>query len=173
MMDILKKHKFKIIVVLALIITVAAVTITVVTLLNNNKTVISPDFAPIEKETYAQTLNDDDQEKLQQQEGGGAVSLTYSKDVTINADEKIAELLFQNPAKSNQNMVLQIIVQDTVIAQSGLIEPDYGIKKLALLENVDLQAGEYEGKFNVLYYDAESGEKAILNTEIPISVVVK
>lgn len=173
MINILKKHKFKIIVVLALIVTITAVSVTIITLMNNSKTVISPDFAPIEKEAYAQTLNDDDKEKLQQQEGGGAVSLTYSKDVTINTDEKTAELLFQNPAKSNQNMILQIVIQDTIIAQSGLIESNYGIKKLALLENVDLQAGEYEGKFNVLYYDAETGEKAILNTEIPISIVVK
>lgn len=173
MIDVLKKHKFKIIVILALFVTVIAISITIITLMNNNKTVISPDFAPIEKETYAQSLNDDDKEKLQQQEGGGAVSLTYSKDVTIDAKEKTANLLFENPAKSNQNMVLQIVVKDTVIAQSGLIEPDYGIKKLALLNNVDLQEGEYEGNLNVLYYDAETGEKAILNTEIPINIVVK
>lgn len=173
MRDVLKKHKFKIIVILALFITVAATSVTIITLMNNNKTVISPDFAPIEKETYAQILNDDDKEKLQQQEGGGAVSLTYSKDVTIDATEKTATLLFENPAKSNQNMVLQIVVKDTVIAQSGLIEPDYGINKLALFDNIDLQEGEYEGNFNVLYYDAETGEKAILNTEIPISIVVK
>lgn len=173
MKEYLIKYRFLVVIVLAVIITVTAVTITLVTLMNNKKTIISPDFAPIEKEIYAQTLNDEDKDKLEQQEGGGAVSLTYSTDVSINLDNRIAELMFQNPAKSNQNMVLQIIVKDTVIAQSGLIEPDYGINKLDLLDDIDLEKGEYEGNFNVLYYNADSGEKAILNTEIPISIVVK
>lgn len=38
------------------------------TLINNEKTVISPDFAPIEKETYAEVLNDEETSKLEQQE---------------------------------------------------------------------------------------------------------
>lgn len=173
MIDLLKKYKVRIIISVATLVSVVAITITIVTLINNEKTVISPDFAPIEKETYAEVLNDEETSKLEQQEGGGAVSLTYSKEVTVNLNDRTAELLFQNPAKSNQNIVLQILIKDTVVAQSGLIEPDYGIKKLALLENVDLQKGEYEGNFNVLYYDAKTGEKAIVNTSIPISVVVK
>ncbi len=173
MIDFFKKYKFKIIVVLTIIVTVVAISVTIITLMTNQKTVISPDFAPIEKETYAETLDGENTEKLQQQEGGGAVSLTYSKDVTIDLANDTAEFLFQNPAKSNQNMVLQIVIHDTVVAQSGLIETGYGVKKLDLFKSVDLQVGEYEGKYNVLYYDAESGEKAILNTEIPISIVVK
>lgn len=140
MIDLLKKYKVRIIISVATLVSVVAITITIVTLINNEKTVISPDFAPIEKETYAEVLNDEETSKLEQQEGGGAVSLTYSKEVTVNLNDRTAELLFQNPA---------------------------------LLEDVDLQKGEYEGNFNVLYYDAKTGEKAIVNTSIPISVVVK
>lgn len=140
MIDLLKKYKVRIIISVSTLVSVVAITITIVTLINNEKTVISPDFAPIEKETYAEVLNDEETSKLEQQEGGGAVSLTYSKEVTVNLNDRTAELLFQNPA---------------------------------LLEDVDLQKGEYEGNFNVLYYDAKTGEKAIVNTSIPISVVVK
>ena len=35
-----------------------------------------------------------------------------------------------------------------------------------------LSPGGYEGKFIVLYYDPDSGEKAMVNTEIPITVNV-
>ena len=100
MIDLLKKYKVRIIISVATLVSVVAITITIVTLINNEKTVISPDFAPIEKETYAEVLNDEETSKLEQQEGGGAVSLTYSKEVTVNLNDRTAELLFQNPAKS-------------------------------------------------------------------------
>ena len=32
--------------------------------------------------------------------------------------------------------------------------------------------GGYDGKFVVLYYDRASGERAMINTEIPVSVTV-
>lgn len=32
--------------------------------------------------------------------------------------------------------------------------------------------GGYEGKFIVLYYDSVSGEKAVVQTEIPVRVTV-
>ena len=50
----------------------------------------------------------------------------------------------------------------------------FTVKLLDLLEGAEkqLSAGGYEGKFVVLYYDQTSGEKAMVNTEIPITINV-
>lgn len=37
---------------------------------------------------------------------------------------------------------------------------------------ISLSAGGYEGKFAVLYYDPDTGEKAVVNTEIPVTITV-
>ena len=102
------------------------------------------------------------------------MSLTYSNEVTIDLSDKAAGLYFANPGKSNQDMVLQVVIQDTVILQSGTLKPGHQVKLLNLLEGAEkmLQPGGYEGKFVVLYYDPISGEKSMVNTEIPITINV-
>lgn len=61
-----------------------------------------------------------------------------------------------------------------------VLAPDYAPRQLE--ENAEplgddgdekrLTAGGYNGKFIVLYYDRTSGEKAMINTEIPVTVTV-
>lgn len=167
--------KKKILTGILVLITLIAVSVTIWALFFRNTTsVLTPDYAPQEEEQYAEEIPDDNSKKLEQPEGGGAVSLTYSKDVSIDLSEKIASLVFANPSKSNQDMVLQIVVQDTVIVQSGTLKPGNQVKSLALINSTEQQmsAGTYEGKFNVLYYDQTTGEKAIVNTEIPVTITV-
>ena len=83
--------------------------------------------------------------------------------------------MFANPGKSNQNVVVQIVIQDQVIVQSGTILPGRQVTALDLLDGAAsmLTPGGYDGNFSILYYHPESGEKAIVNTEIPIHIEVR
>lgn len=162
--------------VILFIIAIGALSVTVWALfLRDNGPVLAPDYAPQEEELHAEVIEGDTAEKMDNPEGGGSVSLTYSRDVSIHLEEETATLLFANPGKSNQDIVLQIVIQDTVIVQSGTLKPGNRVTQLELLETAarKLSEGTYEGNFNVLYYDPETGEKAIVNTEIPISITVK
>ena len=162
-------------ILLLLLITLIAVGVTVWALFfRDSGPTLAPDYAPQEMEQRAETIPNDSGEKMDKPEGGGSVSLTYSNKVTIDLSDKMAALYFANPGKSNQDMVLQIAIQDTVILQSGTLKPGNQVKLLDLLEGAEemLSPGGYEGKFIVLYYDQESGEKAMVNTEIPITVNV-
>lgn len=164
-----------IIAILALI-SVIAVSVTVwVLCFRNVETELAPDYAPKQEEEYAEKISGDTNEKMEQPSGGGSVNLTYSKQVKIDLHNGIANLLFANPGKSNQDVVLQIIIQDNVIVQSNLIKPGNQVKKLKLLNGKSelLSEGTYDGKLNVLYYDPKTAEKAIVNTEIPITVTVE
>ena len=176
-----KANKSTIIIAILAVITVAALCVTLWALFlrepsagDDDKVILNPDYAPQKQEQNAETIPDDTGEKMENPEGGGAVSLTYSNEVTIDISDKAAALYFANPGKSNQDMVIQIAIQDTIILQSGTLSPGNQVKLLNLLEGAEdmLQPGGYEGKFVVLYYDPISGEKSMVNTEIPITINV-
>ncbi|CCX38599.1 uncharacterized protein BN452_00214 [Clostridium sp. CAG:1013] len=176
-----KANKSTIIIAILAVITVAALCVTMWALFlrepsagDDDKVILNPDYAPQKQEQNAETIPDDTGEKMENPEGGGAVSLTYSNEVTIDISDKAAALYFANPGKSNQDMVIQIAIQDTIILQSGTLSPGNQVKLLNLLEGAEdmLQPGGYEGKFVVLYYDPISGEKSMVNTEIPITINV-
>ena len=170
-----RKNRYIFIIVALSAILIISIFITIWALfLKDSKPALAPDYAPQQSETNAEKIVDEDnEEKLPQQQGGGAVSLTYSKEVEINLSENKAKLLFANPSKSNQDMMLQIVIQDEVILQSGIISPGYQVKSLDLFDDVQLSEGNYEGKFVVYYYQKDTGEKAMLNTEIPLLISVK
>lgn len=171
-----KENKKKyLLILLLLLITVTAVAVSVWAIwFRDSAPVLAPDYAPRQIEENAEPIGDDGAEKLSQPEGGGAIGLTYAKEVTISLSDKNAALMFANPTKSNQDMVLQLAIDDVVVLQSGRLEPGNRVSSLGLLDGAEkrLTAGGYNGKFVVLYYDRTSGEKAMLNTEIPVTVTV-
>lgn len=132
--------------------------------------VLPPDEAPAAEENALPT-GDDSGEKMDQPEGGGAVNITYSNQVSISLSEGTAQLFFSNPSRSNQSMVLEIVIQGTTVVQSGTLAPGNQVETLPLLDAAKLSPGGYEGKFHVVFYD-EDGRQAMLNTEIPISITV-
>lgn len=170
-----KKKRLLILLLLLLLITITAVGVSIWAIwFRDSAPVLAPDYAPQQLEENAEPIGDDGDEKLSQPEGGGAVGLTYAKEVGISLSDNSATLLFANPTKSNQDMVLQLVIDDVVILQSGRLEPGNRVTTLTLLDGSEkrLAAGGYNGKFVVLYYDRTSGEKAMVNTEIPVTVTV-
>ena len=161
------KKKWTILIALLLLITIAAVSVTIWALFfREPETILPPNHTPIDG---------DSDEKMDVEEGGGAVSLTYSNKVTIDLSNEKATLMFANPGKSVQDMVVQVIVQDTVLVQSGRLTPGNQVTTLDLLDGAakKLSPGIYEGKFLISYYDPDTGEMAVVNTEIPITITVQ
>lgn len=170
-----KRSKSNLLIILLLVVSAVAICVAVWALFfRQTGPVLAPDYAPIEEEPLAETIPGDSGEKLNEPEGGSSVSLTYSRNVAINLTAETAELYFANPSKSNQDMVLQVAVHGSVIIQSGTLKPGTQVTTLPLLEGMSrkLSAGVYEGNFVVLYYHPETGEKAIVNTEIPVTITV-
>lgn len=165
----------KITIIILLLLLLLTIGVTIWTIWFGGKgPVLAPDYAPQGTEENARPIEGDNGgDKMEQQEGGGAVSLLYSKDITIDLSEKQAKLMFGNPSKSNQNIMIQIVIQDTVVIQSGLLLPGYQVNNLKLFDKVKLSEGKYDGKFVILYYQQDTGEKAMLNTEIPLQITVK
>ncbi len=167
-----KKNGMGIMIVVMLIITVLAVSITIWALFFREAGVIEPTYAPVELEPNAELLEEDDEEVLEAPEGGGAVSIVYTTSVGVDLSQGIVSLFYENPSKSTQDAVVQIVIQDVIIAESGRLEAGYGIKELSLLDSAILSQGIYEGEMVVMYYNPETGEKAMVNTEIPVEIEV-
>ena len=136
--------------------------------------VLAPDYAPVSEEKHTQAIPNDSADAHTAQPGSGSVRLTYSDQVNVNLNSRSAGLLFANPGKSNQDMVLQVVIQGTVILQSGRIEPGKQVTQLDLSDSAAalLQPGGYEGSFQIYYYHPDSGEKAMVSTEVPVTVTV-
>ena len=137
-------------ILLLLLISLSALGVAAWSLLKDDSgPTLTPDYAPQETEQHAETIPDDSGEKMEKPEGGGSVSLTYSNKVTVDLSDKMASVYFANPGKSNQDMVIQISIQDTVILQSGTLKPGRQVTLLALLEGSEqlLPPGGDPGKF--------------------------
>ena len=169
-----RPHKQSVLIFILLLITVSAVCITVWALFfRTADAVLTPDHAP-KVEEHAQPIPGDAGTHDNAEPGSGRVSLTYSNQVSIRLAQGTAQLLFANPGRSNQDMVLQLLIQDHVILQSGRIVPGNQVEKLVLPSEAAamLMPGGYEGMFLIHFYDPDSGDKAIVTTEIPVSVTV-
>jgi len=171
----LNNNKYKRLILLLLLIAVVSTAVALWALFfRNDIEIIAPDRVPA-VDNNAEDIPGDNSEKSDAPAGGGSVNLTFSKDVTINLSDKSVGLYFASPNKSTHDIVLQIVVEDTVIAQSGTIAPGNQVKELELMENADkiLSKGGYDGKFLVHFYDKSNGNKDDVNTEIPINIEVK
>lgn len=172
------KRLLLLLLLLLLLITLASVSVTMWLLFfRGEETVLAPDYAPRETEANQIPLETEsitDDAKLEAEDGGGAVSLRYSPYVTIDLSDRLCVISFANPGKSAEDMLVQIVVQEEVLAQSGRLTPGHQLTALTLLDGAEkkLAVGGYDGKYVVYYYDPDTGEKSIVNTEIPISISV-
>ncbi|MDD4414369.1 MAG: hypothetical protein PHR14_07475 [Oscillospiraceae bacterium] len=115
-----KNKKILILIILLILIFFTSITVTVVLLVNNSKPVVNTDlYPPVSEDPDAVPVEEGDTTRpaLENPKGGGAVSLTYSKQASASKGDGIADILFQNPAKSNQSIVIQLQITDMVLIE--------------------------------------------------------
>lgn len=171
-----KRKKTWILILLLGLVTAIAIGVTVWALFFRQPevSVLAPDYAPQEIEQNAEDMGDSGKDKLDAPAGGGSVNLTFQDKVTIDLSDNIATLYYGNPYESTQDVLLQIVIQDTLIAQSGRLVPGTQVKTLDLEKGAieTLQPGGYNGKLVISFYNPDTGEKAMVNTEAPVEITV-
>ena len=105
------------------------------------ETPADPEISPVADEHLTPT-DDGDDEKMPQAEGGGAVNITYSNEVTISLTDATAAVQITNPTRSNQSMLIQLMIQDVKVGQSGTIPPGNQLTVIPLDENITLEPGK-------------------------------
>ena len=133
------------------------------------ETPADPEISPVADEHLTPT-DDGDDEKMPQAEGGGAVNITYSNEVTISLADATATVQITNPTRSNQSMLIQLMIQDVKVGQSGTIPPGNQLAVIPLNENITIEPGSYDGKFQLLFFDVKTNQQANLTTSIPVTI---
>ena len=135
---------------------------------------ITPDYPAPPIDEGAEDV-EDNEDKLDAPEGGGAVGMIYSNEVEIDLSDKKATLLFANPNRSTHNVSVQLVVQDVVLAESGLLTPAKRITSLDVKDGVTIPEGVYaqNAKFVIRFYDPETNACSIVNSEIAVTVTVR
>lgn len=133
------------------------------------ETPADPEISPVADEHLTPT-DDGDDEKMPQAEGGGAVNITYSNEVTISLADATAAVQITNPTRSNQSMLIQLMIQDVKVGQSGTIPPGNQLAVIPLNENITIEPGSYDGKFQLLFFDVKTNQQANLTTSIPVTI---
>lgn len=180
-----ERNKLRIIVVLLLIVIILLLIRESWIHASSDAVVLEPDYPLIEEEENAEPTGDD-QEKLEADVTGGAVALSYSDQVTYDMAKDMVYLDFTNPGSSTQSMIMQVILygkkneetgktDEYLLAESGVLKPGNRVEKLNgdKDEQVKLSQGNYSGVIRLLFYNPETGEKAIVNTEIPVEIAVQ
>lgn len=164
-----------IIIALAVVLVVTAgVSVWAIFFREGNDEVLSPDYPPQDTDDNQVPIPDDDGGEIITPEGGGAVNITYAENITVDLSDKKANLYYANPSRSNQNVVIAIVIGGEVIIRSELITPGNMVTSLPLVDGAEkkLAVGGYNAEIIVYCYHPETGEKAMIDTKGEVVVTV-
>lgn len=171
-----------IILLIVLILLLAVVAVLVLRLLADRErepTVIEPDYSLVDPDDNADTIPGDDGTAPSVNNGGGSMELIFGDQITVDLAAGKVALNYQNPKESTHAIVVQIIIErgeeQYLVAESGGIKRGYAISELSL--NADtakiLAPGVYEGVMRLFAYDPETGERALVDMNIPVDITVQ
>lgn len=128
-----------------------------------------PDIIP-ELHPYATNIsmqNDDNSEMEIPNQGGGAVVICSSS-ATVHQSNKIVDFYYKNTSRSKSTVVLQLLINGQVIAQSGAIPPGYQTLVIDLNPDIDLEEGNQNGVLIISFYNIDTRKKESVNSKINI-----
>lgn len=145
----------------------------------NDPVVLDPDYPTISQEPNARPIESDSTTEARPtvNAGGGSVTISFMDNITYNPSTGQLSLFYQNPGASTHNVVVQVILvrgeEEYLLSQSGILAPGYQVTSLQASEGApQLSPGGYGGKLRLLFYDPETGERSIVDTDIPCTVTV-
>lgn len=141
--------------------------------------VLEPDYPAMSEEPSAVPIeNEPSVEAPTVSQGGGSVTLAFMDNVVYSLSSGKISLFYQNPSSSTHNVVVQVILtagsDEYLLSQSGVLKPGYQVTSLqADSKAPQLSQGGYSGKLRLRFYDPETGERAIVDTDIPCTISVR
>ena len=128
-----------------------------------------------EPDQYIERLEETD-ETAPPLDGGGTVSMIYKLKADLNLSTGEISMYFQNPGNSNHDVVLSMYIvsgdQQIKIATSGRLPAGTGLYTMAFdKSSAKLREGQYEALYRVAYYNPETGERALVESDITDLVV--
>lgn len=135
---------------------------------------IIPSSTP-ELHEYALTIpvNKDETGQMDVPIHGGGASVTCSSAVNVQLKKSKIDFYYKNPSRSLSSALVQILVNDQVLAQSGAIPPGYESYVLDLNTDVKWKVGQYKGTLIISFYDLNTNKKVDVDSQIEIDVFIE
>lgn len=140
-------------------------------LTGNNIPVVNPDHPLPDIDPVVEFLENDNSEKAESEDGGGSVSMIYTLESELSLSTGKVDMYFANPNASNHDVAIELYItsngQEILIAQSGLVPMGSSLSQLTMLEDsAILQEGVYSGLYKVIFYNPQTGERALVESTI-------
>ena len=138
-------------------------------------------FAPIESDEEQIRIIDDEEDEYQESKDH---SISFKFNQTVHIDRNTGEVFLnlENPSFSASKLVISLEVGDkkkgeerTVIAQSGAVEPGYGLPSIKLNDaGYDvINSGVREGTVVLTPYSKDNDEKSSIGLELPVQIEIE
>lgn len=140
--------------------------------------ILEPDYPTISDDPNAEPIESEPEGSAPEvSQGGGSVTISFKDQATYSLSTGKISMFYQNPSVSTHNVVVQMILvhgeDEYLLAQSGVLQPGYQVTSMTVDENApQLSKGGYDGKIRLRFYDPETGERAIVDTDIPCTITV-
>lgn len=177
MKEFIQKNKVIITAILSVVITVAiCITLWVIFIRDDGgKSQLTPDYPPQSIEGNQKPIDGDSSQKIPTSNGGGAINVTYAKEMIVNLSNNSISLYYANPNASQQNVTISIMIGEVTVATSGLITPGNMVTELSLESGIKdmLSLGGYNATLLIKAYHPKTNEKAMVDTKAEIIVNVE
>ena len=114
-------------------------------------------------------------ERIEVDDGDSQSGLVYVEvgtDVTVDISDDAVYLHYSNPETNHIDARVSVMLDEQLVAQSGLVESGFYLDKIDGLLTDNLDYGTYEGALVVDTYDVETGERLLVNNEIAVTIQV-
>lgn len=130
-----------------------------------------PNLVPDDDPNGGGQTDDGAGEKTDIEEGGGSVSMIYTLEADLSLASSEIAMYFKNPSNSSHDVVLELYVMNgeepIYVSTSGRIPAGTGLFTMTFdPSKASLAMGSYEAQYRVLYYDPNSGERALVESVI-------
>lgn len=164
-----KQDKQKLFFFLIGIIVVLIAVVAVILYINKKRSdqiIVNPN---IEIESLANKTDEDSDNKNIKQEANSAL-IICQPDVSINKKTGEISFYYKNPSFSRASVVLELSLDDMIIAESGAILPGYELTRMNVIPNIVLSNGNYGGILKVKIFDGKTGKDVGVDTNIEVNV---
>ena len=107
-----------------------------------------------------------------------SISFGLNHKVLVDLSDNNCSIDFKNPEgdfKIKLELKMNINGEEKIIATSGAVEPGYKLEELYLSEYacLNLKEGQYEAWICMTPYGQKDNDKAMVETELPVDLVVR
>lgn len=164
---------------LLLLLLLIIIAITVIAILMGNRQNTIPEFAPQTVDSNAKAIAGD---KRTGTSDRNSTTMTYLPTVTIDSATGDISMLYKNPTGSNNiDVILELYItgqngDEKLIAKSEKLPLGYEMKSMKVLKDskVNLNPGSsYKGRYKVINYNHDSGERSNVDGSLEVTINVK